>query len=129
MIIFMIVMLSLSCIATPQKKDMIGTYVAQDYVNTIDTLRLMANGIYERKVYTKNKELALHTHNEWDLGNDGELVLHAFFFNLDRDLSKFPELTSDSGYQMNIYPRKESGSWLICIEEGERKNCYKQIFF
>ncbi len=119
--------LSIGCGVPLKEEDVIGTYVAQGYVNTIDSLRLRSGGIYERLVYTKDRQLALSVQNNWEFRKDGEIVLHAFFFNLDRDLSKFPELIEDLGYHMNVFIYNQSGSLEFCTGYYEGENCYRRI--
>ena len=120
--LFVTVLLLVACQVT--EKEALGAYVAQGYVNTIDTIYLKPGGVYERRVYASNGSSALRKRNRWELRSDGELVLHAFFLNLDRDLTRFPELTADPGYQINTYFKRSSGVLMFCTGDQGNKNCY-----
>ena len=118
---------TIACTIPPvSEEEVVGTYVAQDLENTIDTVFLENNGVYRRRVYTAEGHLALNTQGRWDLEAGGGLILDNFFLNLDRDLTRFPELTLD-GMQINTPFERSSGVWKFCAGDYVGEGCYHHL--
>lgn len=91
---FLIVLLFVSCGYT--EKELIGVYAVADYKNTFDTIQLMEHNKYRRKIYDKNKKLVLEMDGEWNVDGDIIEFKSPYYFNLDEDLVRFPELLQDT---------------------------------
>lgn len=115
-----------ACLHVDEKKAL-GTYVAQNYVNTIDTIYLEPAGVYERRVYASDGELVLSMRSKWSLSGTREIAFDAFFLNLDRDLLKFPELTADTVGGMHSILGSNGGSLEFCVGYLEGQNCYRKV--
>jgi hypothetical protein len=118
-----------TCGAHFDQKDVVGTYVALDYVNCIDTIRVLPSGLYERRVYASDRSLALGMQGKWTLDEvgDGQITFYSFFLNLDRDLLKYPELVSDTALKLSVELESLGGSVGFCTGYYDGKNCYRRI--
>lgn len=122
------IMVMLASCGTPSnEREVIGTYVADGYIRTADTLLLQPAGVYQRRVYSSDGRLVLEMNSTWELRADGEIVLQGFYLNLDDDLVQFPELAADTGYQVNTHIRQDAGALLFCVGHYEGKNCYRRV--
>lgn len=60
-----------------------GIYIARNFTESIDTLKLKDNGIYYRSIYDKKKNKLIFKGNaKWEYKN-GEIVLNGFLSNMD----------------------------------------------
>lgn len=125
MLILAILMLT-ACLRVDEG-EAVGAYVAQGYLNTIDTIYLEPAGIYERRVYTTNGSCVLSMRSKWKLTGDREIAFDAFFLNLDRDLLKFPELTADTLGGMHSILESKGSSLVFCVGYLENQNCYRKV--
>lgn len=87
-----------SCVNNFSEEDIIGTYTPIGYKNCYDTIQIKKTGIYHRKVYDKKKKLLLEMDGKWSFsnGDKGTIQFKSFFLNLDRDLTRYPELVQDT---------------------------------
>lgn len=110
---------------------MIGTYSASDYTKTYDTIQLATNHIYCRRVYDRNKKLVLKTKGKWKVNQDVIEFETPYFWNLDRDLVKFPELLNDTVSNGIGYIGVNSGKIEFCVghysADIPNQNCYKRV--
>ena len=123
--LLLLVLLNLSG-CSPNKENIIGKYAAVGYVNTSDTIMVNKAGIYERKIYDKNKKLALQMQGKWEYDN-GLLVMTPFFLNLDRDIVLYPEILSDTSMRMEVLVEKTLKGTRFCTGYLENEYCYKKI--
>lgn len=72
--------------------EIIGTYSPADYTNTYHTIQLAPNNIYYRRLYDRNNKLVLKITGKWKVDHDLIVFEPPYFWNLDRDLVKYPEL-------------------------------------
>ena len=127
LITFLLISLS-SCDDSFEIEELYGYYTPLDYKNTFDTIYLAVNGIYERKVYDKNKKLLLSTTGRWEFENNHRLRFDGFYFNLDDDLVKYPYKVKDSDMSINTYfERVGYGNIRFCVGYYPGENCYQKI--
>lgn len=116
-----------SCDNSYTEKELCGTYVPIDYKNTFDTIQLKHQSIYHRKVYDKNKKLVLEMNGTWSLEKNTIVHFDPYFLNLDRDISKFPELLQDTSGGGGGLIEIRKGVIEFCVGYHENENCYKKI--
>ncbi len=109
-----------------KRSDIVGMYSAVSYLNTYDTILIKKGGDYERKVYDKSKNLALKMNGKWEYEN-GALVMHSFFLNLDRDIVAFPELLADTSMSMEVQIERNGGQFKFCTGYLNNQNCYQKV--
>lgn len=113
------------------EKEIIGLYAPVNYNNTFDTIRLIEGGKYYRKVYDKNKTLVLKMEGKWNVHSDIIEFESPYFYNLDRDLIKYPELMEDTVSNGNGYVGLKNGTIEFCIgyfsADLPDQNCYQKI--
>lgn len=64
---------------TIEKKDVVGTYVAQNLNNNIDTLKIFENGIYIKKLYRKTDSSLIYINTgKWKY-IDERITMENFF--------------------------------------------------
>jgi hypothetical protein len=116
-----------SCSNRYTEKELCGMYVPVGYKNTFDSIQLKPQGVYHRKVCDKNNKLVLDMNGKWSLERNNIIHFDSYFFNLDRDVTKFPELLQDTsgGGGGSIETRK--GVLGFCVGYHENENCYKKI--
>lgn len=129
LILFLIVC---SCTDNFTEKEVIGYYVPTDYNNTYDTIELMENGKYHRKVYDKRKKLILNIMSKYELRNGGsKIYFNSYFLNLDRDLEQFPELANDTTGGAELIIEKASNTIQFCTgylsASLPDQNCYHKL--
>ena len=107
--------------------EIVGSYAAVGYVNCVDTIVLSQGGSYERKVYAANGNPLLRMRGRWELVDRARVTFHSFFFNLDRDLLKFPELLTDTTGGMSVIVERRNGSFGFCTGYLEGENCYSRV--
>ena len=75
--IILILVLITSC--TIERNDVVGTYVAQNLNNNIDTLRIFENAKYIRKLYRKSDRSLIYCNTgKWKYTNE-RITLENFF--------------------------------------------------
>jgi len=109
------------------EKEALGAYVAQNYVNTIDTIFLEPAGEYERRVYASDGKLVLRMRSKWSISGTREISFDAFFLNLDRNLLKYPELIADTDRVESSILESNGGSLEFCVGYLENQNCYRKV--
>jgi hypothetical protein len=109
------ILICISCTQKFTEDNIIGVYVPEQFVNTKDTLNIMKNGRYSRKIYNRNGKLLLSMKGGWNFSNKDNNSIHfrPYFTNLDRDLDVFPELLADT-----------AGGWVVDLVKD-----YKQLKF
>lgn len=121
-----------SCTDNFTEREVIGYYVPLDYNNTYDTIQLMKNGKYHRKVYDKRKKLILNIISNYELRNEGsKIYFNSYFLNLDRDLEQFPELTDDTTGEAELIIEKVGNTIQFCTgylsASLPDQNCYQKV--
>jgi hypothetical protein len=106
---------------------MIGKYAPLDYINTFDTIDLQANGKYHRKVYNKHQKLMFEMDGRWNMHNEVINFEPPYFFNLDRDISKFPELLQDTASNGGGWIDTKHGTIEFCVGYHQNENCYRKV--
>lgn len=129
-IVFFIGVLLVSC-RSYTEKELVGFYAPADYKNTFDTIQLKEHNVYQRKVYDKNKKLVLEVQGEWRIKEDVIEFKSPYFFNLDRDLVKFPELLQDTISNGFGYIWRKKGTLEFCVGYAAvdlpNQNCYRKL--
>lgn len=116
-----------SCDNSYTAKELYGSYAAVGYINTYDTIELKPQDIYHRKVYDKNNKLVFEMDGKWGLQGSNILHFNSYFLNLDRDVSKFPELLTDTSMTVSTYFETRKGVIGFCTGYGIDSNCYRKI--
>src|SRR5690606_26087586 len=104
-----------------------GYYAPVGYTNTFDTIELKPQGVYHRKVYNKNNKLALEMNGKWYLEKNSIIHLNSHFFNLDRDIEKFPELLQDPLGGSSGLLETSHGAIEFCVGYEIDSNCYRKV--
>jgi hypothetical protein len=127
-IILVIVILHIiSCDLFLKEKEIYGYYTGLNYKNTYDTIHLCSGGVYYRRVYDKNKKLALEMKGAWTFDKWGSIQLKKFYVNFDDDLVKFPNLATDTMTLLNISIEKAGNKIKFCTGYYEEQYCYQRI--
>jgi len=121
-----------SCTGNFKEKEVIGYYVPIGYNNTYDTIQLMEEGKYHRKVYDKKKKLILNIMSNYKLRSGGsKIYFNSYFLNLDRDLEKFPELANDTLGGAELVIEKIDNTLQFCTgylsASLPNQNCYHKL--
>lgn len=116
-----------SCDNRYTEKELYGTYVPINYKNTFDTVQLEPRNIYHRKIYDKNNKLVLEMNSTWRIEKNTIIHFDSYFLNLDRDVSKFPELLQDTSGGGGGLIETRKGVIGFCVGYHENENCYKKI--
>lgn len=126
-----IVLLLTSCIEHFEEREIYGYYTPIDYKNSFDTIQLLPDGVYHRKVYDRNKKLLLEMNGKWTLKDNENLQFDPFYLNLDDDLVKFPEQVKDTtgGWAGNL--EANNGKIQFCVgyyaPKLSNQNCYCKL--
>lgn len=126
LILFLFSML-LSCDEHFEKEKLYGYYSPINYKNTFDTIQLKPQGLYHRKLYDKNNQLVLELDGTWRLERNTIISLDSYFFNLDRDLDKFPELLQDTASSGGGLLETYNGTIQFCVGYLVGENCYQKV--
>ena len=107
-VLVLFLMILSSCSYFISKKEICGTYAPLDYKNTYDTIVIKENNIYTRRIYDANNNLKMEMQGSWKIVDGNKVQFWSFFFNLDRDIDKYPELLEDTtgGMQVLFYKKK-----------------------
>ncbi len=121
-----------SCVGHFEEKEVYGYYTPVDYKNNFDTIQLQPQGIYQRKVYDKNKKLLLEMKGEWKLVNqNSQIQMRPFYLNLDDDLVKFPDNVKDTSMAVIESLEISNGKIQFCVgyysADLPNQNCYQKI--
>ncbi|MFL5765990.1 MAG: hypothetical protein ACJ77K_18745 [Bacteroidia bacterium] len=119
--------LLISCDEHFEKDSLYGYYTATDYKNTFDTIQLKPHGLYHRRIYDKNNKLALELDGTWRLEQNRVISLDSYFFNLDRDIVKFPELLQDTVGSGGGHLETKNGVIQFCVGYYYEDNCYQKV--
>lgn len=129
---YMILLISMffsSCIY--EEKELLGIYVPASYINTFDTIQLMVNGNYNRKLYDRNHNLVLEMNGKWSVSSDVITFEHPYYNNYDIDLIQFPEYINDTIGNGLGYIWKRGNKLEFCIGnyavDLPDQNCYVRI--
>jgi hypothetical protein len=116
-----------SCNQDYNERQLYGIYAPVNYINTYDTLELSPKNIYHRKVYNQKNKLVLKMDGKWVMKTRNEIQFYSYFLNLDRNLSKFPELLKDTDMNITTYFQISKGIISFCVGYAEDKNCYQKV--
>lgn len=127
LIIISMLLLLTACDFHFTENNLYGSYIPINYKNTYDTICIKPQKLYNRKVYDKNNNLVLNMQGRWELGENGTIRFHSFFLNLDRDVSKYPELLKDTLSDGGGWISKKDGIIQFCVGYNTGENCYKKV--
>lgn len=116
-----------SCDDFFEEQEVYGFYTPVNYKNNFDTIHLMPNNFYHRKVYDKNKKLLLEKNGKWSMENSSRIIIHDFYLNLDDDLIRFPDNVNENGMVINTYFETSNKTIQFCIGYYVDQNCYRKI--
>ncbi len=107
--------------------EVIGTYTPVDYENNFDTIQLLSDHTYQRRIYGKNNKLILKTKGRWRFRDFHMLDFDPFLVNFDQDYLKYPESLSDSlsGWYGDL--SLKSSNIQFCTGNFEFQYCYRKI--
>lgn len=131
-IIYLTLLLLLtSCLNSFKKEEVLGIYSPVDYKNCFDTIQIIENGTYFRKVYDIQKKIVLDMKGEWRFydENKRQFVFSSYYFNFDDDLIKFPESIKNRGsYVVNIERNNGRIEFCVGIYSADLPNqqCYQK---
>lgn len=102
--LFALIVIFYNC-GNVESNEIIGTYVARNNTNSIDTLRIFANSKYSRKLYRKKDYSLVYRHNgNWDY-EEGRILLSDFLMDYDNTYSKevkhFEKVLMDCSFIVN----------------------------
>lgn len=117
-----------SCVERFEENEIYGKYSPIGYKNTYDTIEIKANGIYYRKIYNNEKSLVQNINSKWRIENKNQIQFDAFFINLDRDISKFPDLLNDTLNNWGAILETTNNKINFCIGFFDKENCYQKIY-
>ena len=103
-----------------------GKYSPISYKNTFDTITIKRGGIYDRVVYDKNGKKMLHYKSTYKL-NQLSIEFSDFYFNLDNDLTVFPEDVKDLDMTFTTNFEKINDEITVCFGYHDGENCYKKV--
>jgi len=113
------------------EKELIGIYSPVNYRNTFDIIKLKKDSLYFRKVYDSNKDLVLKNQGKWSVKENVIKFESPYFYNLDSDLVKFPELLKDTLSNGGGYIWSKDGVIEFCVRyyaaDESDQNCYKKL--
>ena len=120
---------SIGCGSDFNEKQILGKYVPVNYQNTYDTIWLMEDSTYLRKLYDKNKILVLFQRAKFEYLGGNIIQLYSVFENYDRDLVLYPELSIDTmgGMQCELLIYNQAIHFCIGMQPDLREFCYKKI--
>lgn len=125
--------LLIGCTTSFTTEETIGTYTPVGYRYTFDTIQLKSDGIYHRKIYDKTKKLVMEMDGQWSFydTDNNAIQFRSYFLNLDRDLTRFPELLEDTtgGWVGDL--QNNAGTIEFCVgyfsADLPDQNCYRKI--
>jgi hypothetical protein len=121
----------ISCAERFSKEEVLGTYTAEEYTHSFDTIVLQRNNRYHRKVYNIEKELLLDMEATYEFDGNNRIDLSSFYVNLDDNLIKFPNQVSDTTSLTSIILKEHNGTIAFCLGSifGKREfdYCYNKI--
>ena len=125
--LFILTFLFSSCDQHFEEEELYGYYSPVGYKNNFDTIQLMPQGVYHRKVYDKNNKLLLESDGKWKLENKSAVHFDSFYLNFDDDLVKFPDNVKDSsaGWRGSLESRDNAIEFCVGHYQGE--NCYRKV--
>lgn len=121
----------ISCAKRFSKEEILGTYIAEGYTHSFDTIVLQQNNRYHRKVYNVEKELLLDMEATYEFDGNNRIDLSSFYVNLDDNLIKFPNQVSDTTSLTSIILKEHNGKIVFCLGsifgKSEFDYCYNKI--
>lgn len=120
-------LLAVSC--SSYKKDEIpGVYVASDYKNTIDTIRVQENGFYFRVIYNKKTRKKTFSYKgAWHVEkklNHEYIVFQDFLLNFDKPLEPDQHNELDNSPSSFLIEFELSGNIYFCTGWYDDQYCY-----
>lgn len=120
-----------SCSRSFSQDEIIGAYVAEEYIHSFDTIYLKNNNLYQRKVYNKKKELLLDMEATYEFDNSNRIDLSSFYVNLDNNLIEFPNEVNDTTSLTSLVLKINKDRIVFCLGgifgNGEYDKCYEKI--
>lgn len=123
-----LVVILLACLPSCTKtKDLIGIYTIDNLEYSLDTLKLNANGIYERNLFGKKDRKVLFRHNgKWSF-NEGRIKLFNFLQNSDSNYHKsipnFDNVLRTSSFPVD----QRDWTYVIYCRVGYKETYYKKL--
>ncbi|RVU02626.1 hypothetical protein EOD41_01415 [Mucilaginibacter limnophilus] len=123
---FLFIILFISSCVSKGDQDIYGLYTPVNYVNTFDTIQLKQGGIYERRIFDRDNNLAFSMKGKWE--RKGQIITFKnFFLNLDRDIKKFSELLTDTSGTIDVQYDVRNDIVVFCAGYYEEQNCYEKL--
>jgi hypothetical protein len=118
-----------SCNGLLPETSVVGTYVAYEYEHNIDTLELLPNSLYHRKIVNKKNQLIYEAYERWSFEKNGVVDLEQFLINYDDDFDRFPELSCDvsGGFQVEINTYGATARFCTGPAKSLDEFCYYRI--
>ena|SRR5690554_491555 len=127
-LLLLIFLITFSCTESYTEDEVVGVYTPIDYEKNYDTITLLKNGHYNRKVYNLNKEMLLSMEGKWSFYNDNknQIRLYSFYLNLDDDLKNNPSLVKDTSGTNLIVLEYINDNLGFCVGYFANQNCYQK---
>jgi len=120
-------LLQVSCVEHVKESQVYGYYTPLGYRNTFDTIHLMSNSVYHRKVYDQNNKLVLEMDGRWNLERASSVHFVPFYLNLDDDLVQFPHSVDDTSGGWGGSLKTINGKIRFCVGHYVDSNCYQKL--
>jgi hypothetical protein len=125
--IYFLLFISLCCSCNLTRKDIPGTYISNFRVNNFDTLRVVSDGTYEKRVYKiSDKSLLYRNKGNWQF-RDGRIIFKDFFYESDDVFSKEFENYSNILITSSLDVHKRFGKIFFEFLEDENDYRYKKL--
>jgi len=127
--ILILLLLLTACDEHFERDELYGYYAPALYNNTFDTIQLRPDSMYHRKLYDKNNKLVLEINGKWWIERNNIIRFNSFFLNLDRDVTKFPNLLEDTSSNGGGMLETRNGVIGFCVGYFAKidTNCYRKI--
>lgn len=110
---YIIVIISSLLLIRCSESHFTGTYVIEDLTLSSDTLWILPDGVFSRKVYDQYGVLRLDIEGSWEKSGL-DIDMNKFFLNIDRDLSLYPELVNDTNSSVIMPLTRTQGKPSLC---------------
>lgn len=115
-----------SCVHNYTKQELQGIYIPIGNKNNSDSIQLLNNGTFKRKIYDKNKKLVLEAEGTWQM-NANKIKFKKFYLNLDQDFAEGNTKLDDGYYDIETVLETSNNTIQFCVGYYERENCYLKI--
>ena len=119
-----------SCAQSFSNQEVLGTYVPAGYKNNFDTVQLLNDGQFKRKIYDQNKKLVLENKGTWVIASNSKIKFKKFYLNLDEDFTLIQESNKKliDGYgDVEVVLETHNDTIQFCVGYYQGENCYQKI--